>query len=45
MARTSKLVTRGLVCDVYENPEFPDIMFFHRTDRYSIDEQIALKHS
>ena len=40
MARTSKLVTRGLVCDVYENPEFPDIMFFHRTDRYSIDEQI-----
>lgn len=40
MTRASKLVTRGLVCDVYENPEFPDILFFNRTDRYSLDEQI-----
>ena len=40
MTQASKLVTRGLVCDVYQNPEFPDILFFNRTDRYSIDEQI-----
>ena len=40
MTQATKLVTHGLVCDVYENPEFPDIMFFNRTDRYSVDEQI-----
>jgi phosphoribosylaminoimidazole-succinocarboxamide synthase len=35
-----KLATRGLVCDVYTNDDFPDVLLFNRTDRYSLDKCI-----
>lgn len=40
MTQAAKLVRQGKSCDIYENSEFPDLMFFHRTDRYSIGDRV-----
>ncbi len=35
-----QLVNRGKVCDIYQNPDFKDLMFFHRTNRYSVGDRV-----
>ena len=35
-----KLINQGKVCDIYQNPEFPDLMFFHRTNRFSVGDRV-----
>ena len=35
-----QIVNRGKVCDIYQNPDHPDLMFFHRTNRYSVGDRV-----
>lgn len=35
-----KLVKKGKNCDIYENPDYPDLLFFNRTNRVSVGDVV-----
>ena len=35
-----ELVAQGKTCDIYQNRLYQDLMFFHRTDRFSVGDKV-----
>ncbi len=35
-----KLVNKGKVCDIYSDEHFPSVLFFNRTDRFSVGDRV-----
>lgn len=35
-----KLINQGKVCDIYQNSDFQNVMFFHRTNRFSVGDRV-----
>lgn len=35
-----ELINQGKVCDIYQNENFSDLMFFHRTNRFSVGDRV-----
>ncbi len=35
-----QLVKRGKVCDIYQSEHFPQVMFFNRTNRFSVGDKV-----
>lgn len=39
-----KLVNQGKTCDIYKCEEYPELMFFNRTDRFSVGDKVFPGH-